>query len=88
MDVAEINRCFAAIAALKGNGYSNEVIEQRRALHAALAEAASPEHAYKIVGATMDDTCECACGWKSQTYWDGADYAYSDWQTHLKTVLQ
>ena len=87
MDVAEIARCFEALSSLKDAGHSSKIIAKRRELNTALVAAASPEHAFKIVGVTLDDTCVCACGWESPPYWDGAEYAYNNWKAHLKTVV-
>lgn len=41
-------------------------------------------HVQEITGVTMDDTCICSCGWKSGTYWDGKEYAHTDWVRHIK----
>lgn len=32
----------------------------------------------------FSDWVECACGWESQEYWDGEEYAFSEWQKHIK----
>ena len=52
--------------------------------HAEINAGKEIGHTQKIEGVTMDDTCVCSCGWKSNTYWDGNDLAYADWVTHIK----
>lgn len=81
-----IKRTLARLAELKGN-LSEPAMAERKAHHKTIQTAAKPEHAFTIEGVTMDDTLVCACGWKSQTYWDGDDLAYSDWLKHLEGLL-
>lgn len=30
------------------------------------------------------DWAECSCGWKSTTYYDGAEYAWGDYLRHIR----
>lgn len=34
----------------------------------------------------MLDQLICSCGWESATYYDGREYAISEWRRHLKEV--
>lgn len=86
MEVDLLKRTFARLEELKGN-LSPEAMAEREAHHNTIEIAAQPEHAYACKGVTMDDTFECACGWKSETFWDGREYAYADWRKHLESVL-
>ncbi len=41
------------------------------------------EHKAKMTeDGPMIDVCKCSCGWESKPYFDGAEYAYRDWQKH------
>ena len=33
---------------------------------------------------SMLDQIICPCGWKSRTYFDGREYAHSEWKKHVK----
>lgn len=41
-------------------------------------------HIQEMVGITMDDTCECSCGWRSSTYHDGQHWAFEEWVKHIQ----
>lgn len=63
----------------------SRTLEENSARHKAEVEAGKEiGHTQEITGVTMDDTCLCSCGWKSGTYWDGKEYAYTEWVTHIK----
>jgi hypothetical protein len=32
------------------------------------------------------DQAKCSCGWESQTYFDGQEYAHADWVRHAKAA--
>jgi hypothetical protein len=32
---------------------------------------------------SMLDQIICSCGWESQTYFDGQEYAHSEWKKHV-----
>ena len=87
MDTQLLKRTFARLEELKGN-LSKPAIAERQAHHNTVIIAAGPEHAYTNEGVTLDDTFVCACGWKSETYWDGSDFAYADWRKHLQSILE
>lgn len=36
------------------------------------------------LGGGMLDQIRCVCGWESNTYFDGDDYAYAEWKKHVK----
>jgi hypothetical protein len=36
----------------------------------------------------MLDGWKCSCGWKSQTYFDGAEYARTEWKKHIEKVFE
>ena len=42
---------------------------------------------YKSSG-HMCDEFVCSCGWKSGGYWDGAEFAYGEWEKHAKEVIK
>lgn len=87
MNADLLKRTFARLAELKGN-LSEPAIAERKAHHNTIKMAASPEHTFTIEGVTMDDTLVCACGWKSETYWDGQEWAYEEWLKHLVGELE
>lgn len=59
--------------------------EEVKARYAAEIEAGKQiGHVSKIEGVTMDDTCVCSCGWQSRAYWDGREYAHTEWVDHIK----
>lgn len=35
-------------------------------------------------GGCMLDQIICECGWESATYFDGREYAYTQWLRHVK----
>ena len=35
-------------------------------------------------GSGMVDSYSCSCGWKSQPYFDGAEFALEEWKKHKK----
>lgn len=49
-----------------------------------MMEDAKPEHALKVdeVG-YMVDQAFCKCGWESNKYMDGREYARGEWQKHV-----
>lgn len=51
----------------------------------ALIVSASPEHDFEICvdKAGFTDWVECACGWKSQRFWDGIEFAEQEWRDHV-----
>lgn len=34
----------------------------------------------------MIDQAFCACGWESDRFYDGAEYAHQQWKKHLQEV--
>jgi len=49
-------------------------------------EGCEPEpkgHKRKMVSVGFADHCECECGWRSPDYWDGQEWAFSDWKKHV-----
>lgn len=42
------------------------------------------KHRIKDIGVHMVDQYECSCGWKSASYWDGAEWAYDEWLEHVE----
>jgi hypothetical protein len=86
MNAELLKRTFARLDELKGN-LSEPALAERRAHNNTLKMAAAPEHSFTIEGVTMDDTLMCACGWKSETYWDGSEYAFDDWRKHIESTL-
>lgn len=36
----------------------------------------------------MIDQCFCSCGWSSSGYFDGAEYAFSEFKKHLALAEQ
>jgi hypothetical protein len=54
----------------------------------ALVTAASPEHSPRVEEmAYMSDQAVCACGWKSDAFFDGANYALRQWREHVMEVI-
>ena len=51
---------------------------------AEIAAGKKIEHTQKIKESSTIDTCICSCGWESNSYWDGAEYAYNEWVEHIK----
>jgi hypothetical protein len=63
-----------------------DITKEHRARYLAEVEAGKAiGHTYTIKGVTMDDRCFCSCGWKSNPYWDGAEWAYKEWVEHITT---
>lgn len=46
-------------------------------------ELTSPKHSPSYRGTTMDDSYSCSCGWESNIFWDGADFARHEWRRHV-----
>jgi hypothetical protein len=86
MNTDLLKRTFARLKELKGN-LSEIALAERRAHHNTIRMAALPEHAYTEEGMTMDDRFVCSCGWKSETFWDGREYAYDTWREHIESQL-
>ena len=42
------------------------------------------EHRFVELPGDMLDQIECACGWKSKTYFDGREYAHAEWCRHVQ----
>jgi hypothetical protein len=38
----------------------------------------------KYIGIDILDQYQCACGWKTKTYYDGEEYAKAEWKKHLE----
>jgi hypothetical protein len=55
-----------------------------RRLDAELAAGAVIGCIQNNVGTDMIDQYQCACGWRSKPYYDGAEYAHADWVSHIK----
>lgn len=47
-----------------------------------------PEHTFKFaeIGGGMLDQIICSCGWESATFFDGAEYAHSEWKRHVASL--
>mgnify|MGYP001592758324 CR=1 FL=1 len=45
-------------------------------------------HVPKHIGNGMCDDYTCSCGWKSNGYWDGAEWAWAEWEKHAKQILK
>lgn len=46
-------------------------------------------HTPRYVGASyMLDSYECQCGWRSNNYFDGIEYAWSDWKRHAAEIVK
>ena len=45
-------------------------------------------HVPKYTGQGCADQYECSCGWKSNGYWDGAEWAWNEWVKHAKGILE
>ena len=58
--------------------------ENKARYEAEIAAGAKIGHTQKITGVTLDDTCHCSCGWKSNTYQDGREWAFTEWVEHIK----
>jgi len=43
-------------------------------------------HNWANIGEGMCDKIECSCGWKSQNYFDGFEYAVDEYEKHLLNV--
>lgn len=43
-----------------------------------------PEFKFADLGGGMLDQIICSCGWESDTFFDGAEYAHSEWKRHVK----
>ena len=42
------------------------------------------DHKMFDIGSGMLDQYECSCGWKSNSFFDGAEWAYKEFVQHLK----
>ncbi len=49
----------------------------------ALCKAAKPEHVGKNVRPGAFDRIVCSCGWQSESFFDGAEYAWGKWLEHV-----
>ena len=59
-----------------------------RAARARLIETAAPEHVPTVEEVSyMSDQCTCSCGWKSNKFFDGAEYAEGEWRDHVYAVI-
>jgi hypothetical protein len=36
----------------------------------------------------MIDSIHCSCGWDSGHYFDGYEYAYKEWENHVKLIVE
>lgn len=45
-------------------------------------------HVPEYVSKGMSDNFVCSCGWKSNGYWDGAEWAWDEWEKHAKQILK
>ena len=66
------------------NPYADEAHRQIAELRKRMRERALPEHA--IGGGEvsyMTDQVICRCGWESNKYWDGWDFAIGEWYDHV-----
>lgn len=50
------------------------------------AKMQSTGHTGHNIGRAMSDQIECSCGWKSYSYWDGAEWAWEDFDKHLASL--
>lgn len=41
-------------------------------------------HRIENIGRDLLDQYGCSCGWRSRTYYDGAEYAIQDWRRHVQ----
>jgi hypothetical protein len=39
-----------------------------------------------VESAGLIDMYKCSCGWQSNPYYDGAEYAYAEWQRHKENA--
>jgi hypothetical protein len=64
-----------------------KMLPEEREPFLAAEEAAGAEigHAGRAVSKGIVDTHECqeSCGWKSQPYMDGREWAYQEWLEHI-----
>ena len=46
------------------------------------------EHQFKFADLPggMLDQIICSCGWESETFFDGAEYAHSEWKRHVASL--
>lgn len=78
---------FAAYVAWQSSIPFSEPGEYRAA-RVRLIEAATPEHVPRIEEVSyMSDQCICACGWKSNRFFDGAEYAEREWRDHVYNLI-
>lgn len=52
-----------------------------------LRDTAAPEHVYEVKTEFMTDWVTCSCGWESTRFWDGVEYALSEWLKHVEGNL-
>jgi len=57
--------------------------EYMRGILEGMTAAAKPEHVGEYASERSCDLVKCSCGWKSQGYWDGAEYAWDEWREHV-----
>lgn len=46
-------------------------------------ELTDSEHSPSYKGISMDDSYSCSCGWESNIFWDGSDFAMHEWRRHI-----
>jgi len=44
-------------------------------------------HKVKYIGTGMSDQFECSCGWKSNGYWDGREWAWDEFIKHANEII-
>lgn len=44
-------------------------------------------HTCQNIGTGMMDQLECLCGWLSRGYFDGAEYAWTEWEKHVTPLI-
>jgi hypothetical protein len=51
-------------------------------------EAAKHGHTPTYLENYMLDSVHCSCGWDSRPYLDGREYAYKEWEKHVKPIVE
>lgn len=64
--------------------YAPEQRDEYLAIWERMKTTAAPQHVGNGAEVSyMSDQVACCCGWKSEKYWDGLEFAWEDWIRHV-----
>ena len=57
--------------------------EERNEVWKELQELVEQDHIPTYKGGLMSEYYVCSCGWESNAFWDGIDFAMEEWRRHV-----